>query len=65
MKKRAFQVYEWNFTNLPQKSDELFEPIPPPPAGTKAEAKPGPKPATPKLDAKPAEAPAPEPPPKP
>lgn len=65
MKKRAFQVYEWNFTNLPQKSDELFEPIPPPPAGTKAEAKPGPKPATPKLDAKPTVAPAPEPPPKP
>ena len=25
MKKRAFQVYDWNYTSLPQKPDELFE----------------------------------------
>jgi hypothetical protein len=48
MKKLAFQILDWNFTSLPQKSDELFEPIPPPPpAVKKAEAKPAlPTPAT-------------------
>jgi hypothetical protein len=41
MKKRAFQILDWSFTSLPQKPDELFEPIPtPPPAEKKAEAKP-------------------------
>jgi hypothetical protein len=41
MKKRAYQVLDWNFTSLPQKPDELFEPIPPPPvAEKKTEAKP-------------------------
>ena len=41
MKKRAYQVLDWNFSGLPQKPDELFEPIPPPPvAEKKAEAKP-------------------------
>jgi hypothetical protein len=41
MKKRAFQVLDWSFTSLPQKSDELFEPVPPPPPmEKKAEAKP-------------------------
>ncbi|HUJ42957.1 MAG TPA: DUF4340 domain-containing protein [Opitutaceae bacterium] len=41
MKKRAFQIYDWNFTSLPQKPDELFEPLPPPPATeTKPAAKP-------------------------
>lgn len=28
MGKRAFQVYEWAFTSLPQKREELFEPKP-------------------------------------
>jgi hypothetical protein len=27
MKKRAFQIFDWNFTSLPQKRDELFEPV--------------------------------------
>ena len=42
MKKRAFQIYDWNFTSLPQKRDELFEPIPapPPPPENKPDAKP-------------------------
>jgi hypothetical protein len=41
MKKRTYQVLDWNFTSLPQKPDEFFEPIPPPPAAEKkAEAKP-------------------------
>jgi hypothetical protein len=44
MKKRAFQIYDWNFTSLPQKPDELFEPIPAPPKDAKAEAQPA-KPA--------------------
>jgi hypothetical protein len=44
MKKRAFQIFDWNFTNLPQKRDELFEPAPPPPAPApkKADATPAP-----------------------
>ena len=36
MAKRAFQIPEYTFTNLPQKTDELFEPAPPPPAPAKA-----------------------------
>ena len=40
MKKRAFQIYDWNFTSLPQKPDELFEPIPAPPRDATAEAQP-------------------------
>lgn len=55
MKKRAFQIYDWNFTSLPQKPDELFEPVPAPPP---AEQKPEAKPEEPKLEAKPAEKPA-------
>jgi hypothetical protein len=40
MKKRAFQIPDWSFNSLPQKPDELFEPIPPPPpAEKKAEVK--------------------------
>jgi hypothetical protein len=45
MKKRAFQIYDWNFTSLPQKPDELFEPIPAPPRDAKAEAQPAKPPA--------------------
>ncbi len=30
MKKRAFEVYDWNFTSLPKAPADLFEPIPPP-----------------------------------
>lgn len=30
MQKRAFQVYEYSFTSLPQKGEELFEPAPTP-----------------------------------
>jgi hypothetical protein len=41
MKKRAFQVYDWNFTSLPQKPDELFAPVPaPPPVERKTETNP-------------------------
>lgn len=43
MQKRAFQIAEYTFTGLPQKSDELFEPAPPP-----APAAPEAKPAEPK-----------------
>ena len=32
MTKRAFQIAEYTFTGLPQKSEELFEAAPPPPA---------------------------------
>jgi hypothetical protein len=31
MQKRAFQIYEYTFTSLPQKADELFEATPAPP----------------------------------
>jgi hypothetical protein len=31
MQKRAFQIAEYSLTSLPQKPEELFEPIPPPP----------------------------------
>jgi hypothetical protein len=55
MKKRAFQIYDWNFTSLPQKSDELFEPVP---AAPPEEKKPETRPAEPKPEAKPAEKPA-------
>ena len=53
MKLRAFQVYDWNYTSLPQKADELFEALPAPPP--KTEAKPAAATATPAAsDAKPA-----------
>jgi hypothetical protein len=45
MQKRAFQISDYTFTSLPQKSDELFEPLPPPPP--KEEKKAEPKPAEP------------------
>ncbi len=40
MQKRAFQISDYTFTSLPQKSDELFEPAPPPapPAPTPAKS---------------------------
>jgi len=52
MQKRAFQIYEYAFTGLPQKPDELFEaiPPPPPPPAKQAEEKPA--------ESKPATAPA-------
>ena len=50
MQKRAFQIYEYTFTGLPQKADELFEAIPAPPPAPAA-----PAPAK-KADEKPAEA---------
>lgn len=45
MGKRAFQIYEYTFTGLPQKPDELFEPAPatPPPAATAPAAAPKPE----------------------
>jgi hypothetical protein len=55
MKKRAFQIYDWNFTSLPQKRDELFEPLP---TLSPAEKKPDAKPAEPVPATKPAEKPA-------
>ena len=55
MKRRAFQIYDWNFTSLPQKSDELYEPVPAPPLPEKKpEAA---KPAEAKGETKPAEPP--------
>ena len=58
MKKRAFQVYDWNFTSLPQNPDELFEalPAPPPAAQPEAKAAAGTKPAAPTAETKPAAA---------
>jgi hypothetical protein len=50
MKKRAFQIFDWTFTSLPQKRDELFEPVP---AAFPAEKKPGNAAAAEKADAKP------------
>jgi len=50
MQKRAFQIYEYTFTGLPQKADELFEPLPAPPAAKKSDEKPA--------EAKPAAVPA-------
>lgn len=38
MKKRAFQVFSWNFTSLPKKPTDLFEPVPKPPAAKAAKA---------------------------
>jgi len=32
MQKRAFQIAEYSFTSLPQKAEEMFEPVPPAPA---------------------------------
>ena len=56
MKKRAFQIYDWNFTSLPQKPDELFEPVPAPqPTEKKIETA---KPPEAKAETKPAEPPA-------
>jgi hypothetical protein len=56
MKKRAFQISDWNFTSLPQKPDELWEPVPPPPqAEKKPEAKPEPPTVAPKPTEKPAD----------
>jgi hypothetical protein len=41
MQKRAFQIAEYSFTSLPQKAEELFEPVPPPsPAPAPASAPP-------------------------
>ncbi|MSU25025.1 MAG: DUF4340 domain-containing protein [Opitutus sp.] len=40
MQKRAFQIAEYTFTGLPQKSDELFEPAPVAAPATPAEKKP-------------------------
>jgi hypothetical protein len=42
MQKRAFQISEYTFTGLPQKTEELFEPAapPPPPATPAAPASP-------------------------
>jgi hypothetical protein len=34
MEKRAFQIYEYTFTSLPQKPEDLFEPAPAPAAPT-------------------------------
>ena len=39
MEKRAFQISDYNFTSLPQKADELFEPAPAPADERKPEAK--------------------------
>lgn len=41
MQKRAFQIAEYSFTSLPQKAEEMFEPVPPPPPA------PAPAPAAP------------------
>ncbi len=38
MAKRAFQIAEYTFTGLPQKSEELFEPAPAPPPAAAAPA---------------------------
>jgi hypothetical protein len=56
MTKRAFQIFDWNFTSLPQKSDELFELVPAPPSPPKKTD--GAKPAEAKGETKPAEPPA-------
>lgn len=58
MTKRAFQVYEYAFTSLPEKRDDLFEAAPPPPPPANSA-----QPATP--SAPPASAPAATPPPTP
>lgn len=47
MQKRAFQIAEYTFTGLPQKSEELFEAAPPPPPPAPAPA-PSPAPVEPK-----------------
>jgi hypothetical protein len=55
MKMRAFQISDWNFSGLPQKRDELFEPVPaPPPAEKMADV----APATTKAEAAGTTAPA-------
>ena len=45
MQKRAYQISDYVFTGLPQKADELFEPVPPAPAPAAA---PAPAPVAPK-----------------
>ena len=55
MMKRAFQVFDWNFTSLPQKRDELFESVP---TTTPAETKPDAAPAPAKAEATPPPTPA-------
>ena len=49
MSKRAFQIADFTFTSLPQKSDELFEAAPPPPKSAQPTA------AEPKDEKKPVE----------
>ncbi len=56
MQKRAFQIYEYTFTSLPQKPDELFEAVPAPPPAPAAPA-PAKKPDEKPAEAKPAVAP--------
>jgi len=53
MKQRAFQVYDWNYTSLPQGASELFEALPAPPPAPKAAGKPAAPAATPAGTAKP------------
>ncbi|MBL9211142.1 MAG: DUF4340 domain-containing protein [Opitutaceae bacterium] len=43
MQKRAYQISDYVFTGLPQKVDELFEPVPPAPAPAPAPAPVAPK----------------------
>jgi hypothetical protein len=38
MQKRAFQISDYTFTGLPQKPEEIFEPIPAPPPAAPAKA---------------------------
>ena len=45
MAKRAYQISDYTFTGLPQKSDELFEPAPPPPPPAPTPAAPAATPA--------------------
>lgn len=45
MQKRAFQIYEYTFTSLPQKTDELYEPAAATPAAAPASPAPASTPA--------------------
>jgi len=47
MKRRAFAVYDWVFNGLPQKLDEFFEPVAPPPAAPATALPPAPGAAAP------------------
>lgn len=60
MQKRAFQVYEYAFTGLPQKPEELFEPAPSVPPAPSASA-PATEPAAAAAPAEPARSAAAEP----